>query len=328
MSEVIGDRTVDADEPAFGVLEINVVRQIVEQRPQQVAFLFKSRFRFLAVGHVPENGLHADDVSRGVPHGRFHHLDVPRLAALCIPLDIFEQLAGRGHPNVVLAVFFRQLAGIEIEVRLAEDLLGRLAEQLAERLAGEGESPLEVLAENLDGEVLDEGRIKGLGIADFLFRPAALGLRRFQLGIPQPKFAKFREQLLCRFFVVEHPSEPPIGRPLRPSSAILPRILAFPARASKTSVRKSRLVQRQTQPGDSKHPPGRPPDESVLLLGDCRWFVFKNLASSGREIAPLSVPSRGAAAGLAVAEKLPGNSQESGAVGRYTHFQGCHGVLN
>ena len=41
-AEITGHRLVDANEAAVGILEINVVRQVVHQRVQQVAFLLQA----------------------------------------------------------------------------------------------------------------------------------------------------------------------------------------------------------------------------------------------------------------------------------------------
>ena len=65
---------------------------------------------------------------------------------------------------VVGAILLGQLAGEEVEVGLALDLLEGRAQLGAERLVGEGEPALEVLAEDHLREGLDQRVVEDLGL--------------------------------------------------------------------------------------------------------------------------------------------------------------------
>ena len=67
--------------------------------------------------------------------------------------------------QVVAAVLLGQVAGIEFEVRLADDLRQGLAERGAEALVGEGVPAFEVLAPDAERQRFDQGMIEGLGVA-------------------------------------------------------------------------------------------------------------------------------------------------------------------
>ena len=107
-------------------------------------------------------------------------------------LDRLVRLAGLHHPPVVALVLLRQLAREEVEVRLADNLLQGPAQDLAELLVGEGEASLEVLAQDILRQRLDQRMVERLRIAQVLLRLPALRDvldRAFVVKQPAPRIA-------------------------------------------------------------------------------------------------------------------------------------------
>ena len=121
--------------------------------------LLQMRFGPLLLSHVPKDGLRSDDPASSVANRRFHHVDVTDLAVLLVLLDCLEEGPRFRYPSVVATVLLRQFRRVKIEIRFPHDLAERPAQELAKRLAGKREPSLEVLAENLDGQVLDQRRV-------------------------------------------------------------------------------------------------------------------------------------------------------------------------
>ena len=57
-----------------------------------------------------------------------------------MPLHVLEDAAGLHDALVVLTVFLGEFLGEEIEIGLADDVAGRLAQRFAKQLVGEGET--------------------------------------------------------------------------------------------------------------------------------------------------------------------------------------------
>ncbi len=106
-------------------------------------------------------------------------------------LDHVEDLPALDDPSIVAAVLLGQVAGIEIEIGLSQDLLERLAKLRAEPLVGECEPPVEVLAEDHLGKRLDQGVIEDLRLAERPDRAPPLVRDRLQVdrqvGMPLPQ---------------------------------------------------------------------------------------------------------------------------------------------
>ena len=86
--------------------------------------------------------------------GRLHHLDIELLSlGRDVLLDDVEHLPALDDAPVVAAVFLGQLAGIEIEIGLSQDVLEAAPELGAEPLVGEGERPSRSLRRIIWGSV-------------------------------------------------------------------------------------------------------------------------------------------------------------------------------
>ena len=90
-------------------------------------------------------------------------------------LDGLEDGARLDHPPVVVAVLLGQRLRKEIEVGLADDLLERQPQGIAELLIAEGEPAFQVLAQDALGEALDQRMMEPLRCPQRLIDPAALG---------------------------------------------------------------------------------------------------------------------------------------------------------
>ena len=77
---------VDPDEAAVGILEVDVVGEVIHQGVEEVPFLLEGRLGLVSRGDVPEDHLHADHLSAGIADGGFHHLYVPGFTVLFVLL--------------------------------------------------------------------------------------------------------------------------------------------------------------------------------------------------------------------------------------------------
>jgi hypothetical protein len=109
------------------------------------------------VRDVPEHALDAGHVAAGVVDRGLDHADVEEvLAGRMVLLDGLEGLPRLDDAPVVLLVLPGERGGEEVEVRAPEHLLEAPADRRAELGVGEGEAPLQVLADDVLGQVLDE----------------------------------------------------------------------------------------------------------------------------------------------------------------------------
>ena len=119
--------------------------------------LFQQLFGAHPLGDVPEDPLDADWPPVRAEKGRFHDLDVELFATRGhVLFDDVDELTMLEHVLVVLAIFFGELFGEEVEVGLSLDFLESAAELGAEFLVSERESAFKVLAKDHLGDRFDE----------------------------------------------------------------------------------------------------------------------------------------------------------------------------
>ena len=174
-AEFPGKRLADFQETRLPVFEIDVVRNVVEQRAQQVALVSQRLLDFPAFGDVPEHSLHANDVADGVVKRRLDHLHVNLPVRGLVFLHRFKRLAGVQDAMIVALVFRRQLCGENISVGLADNFLQRLAEGRAEPHVSKCESAFPVLAKNVLRQRFDQRVIQHFRVLHRLFGPFAVG---------------------------------------------------------------------------------------------------------------------------------------------------------
>ena len=113
-AQLPGGRPVDAGEPAVAVLEINLVRQVVHQRQQQIPFPRQGQLGLLALGHLRFDGDEVLDLPIRSAHGGDGHL----LDIFAAVLAFVEQLAvpdvaGENRGPQLGVKFRRMLAGFQ-----------------------------------------------------------------------------------------------------------------------------------------------------------------------------------------------------------------------
>ena len=158
--------------------------------------------------------------------GALHHLDVELLAlGRDVLLDHVEHLPALDDPAIVAAVLLGQLAGIEIEIGLAQDLLEAPAQLRAEPLVGEGEPAVEILAQDHLGQRLDQRVIEDLGLAERPHRAASLvghGLQvDGEVGMPASSAARARPPwpMISTTSATRKPNDPGGHGPTRRASS-------------------------------------------------------------------------------------------------------------
>ena len=109
-AESIRHRGAAAQEARFNILEINPVGNVIEQRPQQVAFVGQRFLDLLALGHVPKDALDADHAAHRIVERRLEHVDEELVPARrLMGLHRVEVLEGGHDPEVVPVIFIRQV---------------------------------------------------------------------------------------------------------------------------------------------------------------------------------------------------------------------------
>ncbi len=134
------------------------------------AFRFHHRLlRPLALGHVPEKNLAADDFAQKVINGRLHDLDIEGLAARSLVLLHDFQVFPRLHDGqVVLAIFGGQIGWEKIEIGMPDNLLQGFAQERAEPLVGERENPLTIFPNDVLRQALHQRMVKSLRVLERL----------------------------------------------------------------------------------------------------------------------------------------------------------------
>ena len=95
------------------------------------------------LGHIPEDALDPDRLSIVRKQWHLHHLDGQCLSlGRDVLFDGVENPAALDDPPIVAAIFLGKLAGVEIKIGLAQNLLEAAPQLRAEPLVGEGESPV------------------------------------------------------------------------------------------------------------------------------------------------------------------------------------------
>ena len=74
-TQPLGHRLAAAEEARRRVLEVNPVRNVVQQSAKQVPFAGQFILDAAALGHVPENALHADDPAGRIVERRLEDVD-------------------------------------------------------------------------------------------------------------------------------------------------------------------------------------------------------------------------------------------------------------
>ena len=95
-------------------------------------------------------------------------------------LDVFEHLLGFHDHFVIGPILYRQLLGKQIEISLAEKLVERPIHQSAIGRTGEGKTPCEIFAKNVDWQMFHEQGVQRFGLPQRLLGPFTL--RLFVLG--------------------------------------------------------------------------------------------------------------------------------------------------
>ena len=153
----------------------------------------------MEVGDVPEHALDADHVAAGVLDRRLHDADVEQILPRgMVLLDGLEGLPALDDAAVVLLVLAGEGGREEVVVVAAQDLLQAPADRRAELRVGEGEAAFEVLAEDVLGQVLDEGVVERHGAAERLLGPLvgrdvageAEGADDLPAGVPKGHFGR------------------------------------------------------------------------------------------------------------------------------------------
>ncbi len=172
------------DQPALGVLECLVglvLRrcQLLERRCQLLEHHVLLPELLLGAdprGHVPENTLDADRLAVVREERRLHHLDIENLPlGRDVLFDDVKHLSTLDDPAIVAAVFLGEVAGPEIKIGLAQNLIEATAQLVAKPLVREGEPAIEILAQDVLRQGLDERVVEDLGLAQGLDGPAPLG---------------------------------------------------------------------------------------------------------------------------------------------------------
>ena len=174
--EVAGHGPADHQEPAVAILEINPVRDAVEQRAQQVPLMSQRDLGVPLPGDIPKDPLHADAPPSLVADRCLDDVH-PRFLPLGrdVFLDRVQRLAALHDAQVVLSVLAREVGREKIKVGFADDLPARLPQFLAETGVGKGEPPGGVLAENILRQILHQRVKQNLRPAQLQLGPLLFG---------------------------------------------------------------------------------------------------------------------------------------------------------
>ena len=184
-----GHGTAHAEKARLHVLEINPVRDVLEQGAEQIAFVGQRLLGFLALGHVPEDALDADDVPGRVVDGRLDDVDVDAVPVRgLVGLDGVHRFTGGHDAQIIGVILVRQGGGEKIVVGPPDDLLLRLAQRRAKLLIHEDEPALRVLAEDVLRQRFHERLVEDLGrleriLSAALFEEAALQIHQMAAQI-------------------------------------------------------------------------------------------------------------------------------------------------
>ncbi len=123
---------------------------------------------------VPEHSLNADDVAVRVVDGRLEHLHINGFAVgLAVLFHVLENPPRRNDPRVVPAIFLREVPRKQVVVGLALELLPGEADFVEIVLIRVDQPPLEVLAEHVQRQALDQRPVAGLRVPQIVVRPLA-----------------------------------------------------------------------------------------------------------------------------------------------------------
>src|SRR6185436_13887677 len=126
------------------VLEINAVRDVIEQCAQQITFVSEFFFDLLALGDDPENTLNAHNAAEGIVERALDDVHEQPVATgsdmRFNRVEIFERAHDAG---IVALIFESEVARKKIEVGLAENFVERLAHRMAEFFVREREAALD-----------------------------------------------------------------------------------------------------------------------------------------------------------------------------------------
>ncbi len=126
----------------------------------------------LTRGNVPEHPLNADDVAVRVVDGRLEYLHVNRLAVgLAVFFDVLEDLSRRDDSRVVPAIFLGQVPRKQVVVGLALELLPGEADFVEIVLIRVDQPALEILAEHVQRQALDQRAVAGFRMPQIIVRP-------------------------------------------------------------------------------------------------------------------------------------------------------------
>ena len=176
------------DKAGLGVLEINFVRRIIQQRLPQIPLAGQIGLHPLAFGDVKLNALRAHDLAVRTEHRRFHHVQMP-FAAIGGEIDFLDmnRLAGAQDFFVVFASVTEQLEDFRILRavrrflllkflrRPANELVRLQAVELAEPGVDKDVAARAVLAEDAGGHLVNKRMIKRLRFTHRQFRLLAGG---------------------------------------------------------------------------------------------------------------------------------------------------------
>ena len=166
-------RIAAANKSRLDILEINSIRDVIQQRAQQVPLISQRFLGFLAVSHVPENSLNADEPAKRIVKGRLEHVDEEFFpAGRAMALDRVEVFQAAHDPQVVAVIFAGQFRWKKIEIGFAENFAQRFANQGAKPAIGESKTALHVLAENVLRQRLYQCLIKRFGGAEAILHVA------------------------------------------------------------------------------------------------------------------------------------------------------------
>src|SRR5579862_5021001 len=120
---------------------------------------------------LPKDALDPDGPLLRIVDRRLHdpHEDGPPAGRL-VGFDHVQRPAGPEDTRVVLSVFPSEVLGEEVEVRLPEELLDRLAHRLAVLAVGEDDAAFDILSEEILGQAVDQRTVHRLRPADLILR--------------------------------------------------------------------------------------------------------------------------------------------------------------
>ena len=151
-SQPFGQCGAPFDETRFGILDVNSVWYIVQQRIEQVAFIGELLLHLVPFGHIPKHALDAIDLSLGIEQGGFDRFDIDVfLATSGASMDFggVVDFPGFHDAHVVAAIFVSEMFWGKIVICFPENILQRFADGLAKLLVGENKGAFAVFPNNV-----------------------------------------------------------------------------------------------------------------------------------------------------------------------------------